>query len=279
MGAVCVAALTVSGELARAGDSALPIGGGYSGQPNVIAIPVKDPEIKAITGALFKPAGAGPFPAIVYMSECAGLSIPADMAVQKQVIDHFMANGVATLIVDPFSPRGEWGGVCEKINDLPYSQRDDKDFVAMAGRGGEDAWAAVAALSAMPDIDANKIFLQGYSFGAISSLFAVDTKNPFKHDAKIAGLIAYYPFCYDTVEPTVATLVLIGEKDDWTLAAACQAVKDKPNLEVVVYPGATHEFATPGLNSEHRGHRMIYDKNAAEEAQKHADAFFATHVK
>jgi hypothetical protein len=52
---------------------ALPIGGGYSGQPNVIAIPVKDPEIKAITGALFKPAGTGPFPAIVYMSGCAGL--------------------------------------------------------------------------------------------------------------------------------------------------------------------------------------------------------------
>jgi len=32
--------------------------------------------------------------------------------------------------------------------------------------------------------------------------------------AKVAGLVAYYPFCYDNVNPLVPTLVLIGEKDD-----------------------------------------------------------------
>jgi dienelactone hydrolase len=131
----------------------------------------------------------------------------------------------------------------------------------------------------MSDIDANKIFAQGYSFGAISSLFAVDTKNPVKHAAKIAGLIAYYPYCYDAVDPTVATLVLIGERDDWTPASACQAVKDKPNMEVVVYPGATHGFAMPGLNTEYLGHHMLYDKNAAEEAQIRADAFIAAQIR
>src|SRR5271165_5778504 len=38
--------------------------GGYA---NAIAIPVDDPEVKAIAGALIKPEGAGPFPVIVYM--------------------------------------------------------------------------------------------------------------------------------------------------------------------------------------------------------------------
>ena len=45
-------------------------GGGYT---NVIPIPVDDPATKAIAGALFKPDGAGPFPAVVYMSGCEGL--------------------------------------------------------------------------------------------------------------------------------------------------------------------------------------------------------------
>jgi dienelactone hydrolase len=81
-------------------------------------------------------------------------------------------------------------------------------------------------------------------------LFAVDTKNPFNHDAKIAGLIAYYPNCFDSVDPTVATLVLTGEKDDWTPASACRSLKDKPKMELIVYPDATHMFAMPGLNTE-----------------------------
>jgi hypothetical protein len=49
------------------------IGGGYT---DVTTIPVNDPAIKAIGGALFKPAGAGPFPAVVYMTVCGGIDGP-----------------------------------------------------------------------------------------------------------------------------------------------------------------------------------------------------------
>jgi hypothetical protein len=35
-----------------------PMAGGYT---NTIPIPVDDPQVKAIAGALFKPQGAGPF--------------------------------------------------------------------------------------------------------------------------------------------------------------------------------------------------------------------------
>ena len=70
-----------------------------------------------------------------------------------------------------------------------------------ATRGGNDAVAALKVVKAMPDIDPTRVFLQGYSFGAISSVFAVDPKTPGTHDAKIAGLIAFYPYCYDNVDP------------------------------------------------------------------------------
>ena len=76
------------------------------------------------------------------------------------------------MIVDPFTPRGEMEGLCSKV--------DEKTFVQYASRGGNDALAAVAVLKAMPEIDPNRIFLQGYSWGAISSLFAVDSATPLK---------------------------------------------------------------------------------------------------
>src|SRR5450759_3629202 len=86
-----------------------PIGGGYT---DVIAIPVNDPAIKAIGGALFKPAGTGPFPAVIYMGGCSGIDSPPQRAQQAATVDHLLSKGVATLIVDPFTSRNELQGVC-----------------------------------------------------------------------------------------------------------------------------------------------------------------------
>jgi dienelactone hydrolase len=55
--------------------------------------------------------------------------------------------------------------------------------------------AALRVLKATPGVDPNRIFLQGYSWGAISSLFAMDPNTPSVHDAKIVGRVAYYPYC------------------------------------------------------------------------------------
>lgn len=242
-----------------------PIGGGYT---NAIAIPVTDPSVKAIAGALFKPEGSGPFPAVVYMSGCNGLNFPPEIQQEKRVIDNFLSNGIATLIVDPFTARGEKDGACDKLNVQGFT------------RGGNDAVAAVKVLKAMPDIDPGKIFLQGYSYGAISALYAVDTKTPGSHDTSVAGLIAYYPYCYDNVDPAVPTLVLIGEKDDWTPAAACKAVTGKTDFELVVYPGATHGFTEPFEKPfDVDGHHLAHDEAATKNAQERVDAFIANRLK
>jgi dienelactone hydrolase len=251
------------------GQAPPPIGGGYT---DVTAIPVNDPAIKAIGGALFKPAGAGPFPAVVYMSGCAGIDSPLNRAVQKTTTDHLLAKGVAILIVDPFTPRNEPSGVCANLGD---NEKANQYF----SRGGNDILAALKVLEATPDIDTQHIFLLGYSYGAIASLFATETKNPANH-AKVAGVIAYYPLCYDGVNPSVPALVLIGEKDDWTPAAKCQAVTGKTNFEVVVYPGATHVFNQPSEKPrDFLGHHFVYDEKATQDAELRADAFMAAHMK
>ena len=257
------------GLQAQTGDQTPPIGGGYT---NVTAIPVNDPAIKAISGALFKPAGAGPFPAVVYMIGCSGLNPPPIQAQLKSDIDHMLAKGMAILVVDSFTPRNEPEGICANLN----GEKAGQYFV----RGGNDALAAVAVVKAMPDIDAKRIFLVGFSFGAISALQAIESKNAASQNVGVAGVVAYYPFCYDGVDPSVRTLVLIGENDDWTPAAKCQAVTGKTNFELVVYPGATHVFNMPSEKPlDVLGHHLVYDEKATQDAQKRADAFMAAQTK
>jgi dienelactone hydrolase len=167
------------------------------------------------------------------------------MALENGLIDHLLAKGVATFMADTGGPL-----------------------------------AAVSAVEARPDIDPNRVFLQAYSCGATASLFAVDArKHPEKRDTKIAGVIAFFPKCYADFDPEVPTLVLIGEKDDWMPPEPCQAIKDKPNYEVVVFPGATHGFVYPsGQAVDLMGHHIVYDEKATLEAQRRIDAFIAAHM-
>jgi dienelactone hydrolase len=117
-------------------------------------------------------------------------------------------------------------------------------------------------------------------FLVVSSLLATDSNNAASRDGGVAGVVAYYPLCYDGVDPSVRTLVLIGEKDDWTPAAKCQAVTDKTNFEVVVFPGATHVFNMPSEKPiDFLGHHFVYDEKATQDAQEHADAFMAAQKK
>jgi dienelactone hydrolase len=260
-------AIVVFPSMSKA-ETAPPMGGGYT---DVIPIPVNDPAVKAISGALFKPTGAGPFPAVVYVSGCGGLNNPADRAQQKVAIDHLLSKGVATLIIDPFTARNEPEGVCANL--------DEKQATQYFIRGGNDVLAALNVLEAMPDIDTKHIFLQGYSYGAISALFAIDRKNSANH-AKVAGIVAYYPYCYDGVDPSAPVLVMIGEKDDWTPAAKCHAVTGKTDFDVVVYPGDTHAFTMNfGKPVDYLGHHMDYDEKSTQDAQQRADAFMAAHMK
>jgi dienelactone hydrolase len=245
------------------------MGGGYA---NVISIPTLggDSTVKAVAGALFKPKGAGPFPAVIYMSGCAGLDVPADRAQQKAVIDHDVAGGKAVLILDSLTPRGMPNGVCGRASDLSL-------FFTRA----DDAYAAQKVLATMPEIDARHIFLQGYSHGANAAMLAAAPIMAAKHGGAVfAGVIAYYPYCGPRMAFAAPTLILAGAKDDWTPAARCEAIKDRPNVELVVYPGATHAFTMPlDQPIAFHGHPIAYDEKATRDAEVRADAFIAARLR
>ena len=256
-----------------------PMGGGYT---NVIPIPVKDPAVKAIAGALFKPQGAGPFPAIVYMPPCGGPNFPLEFQEEKLLIERMLSKGIATFIVDPLMPRGLDKGICDRLlTVLTDVQNKNEAVLQLLTQGGDDAVAALKVVKAMPDIDPKKVFLMGFSSGATASLYATDPQAPGAHDTEIAGVVAYYPLCYDNIEASVPTLVLIGEKDDWAgPVAACQALKSKNNFEIVVYPGATHSFSMRfDKPFDYAGHHLAYDEASTKEAEQRVDAFIDAHLK
>jgi dienelactone hydrolase len=213
---------------------------------------------------------------------CAALLAPSENLLSlefthitsTQLIDHLLSKGIATLIVDSFTPRNELKHVCADLGNLA-----EEKVVQYFSRDSDDALAALNVLRTLPDIDTTHVFLQGYSYGAVASLKATDKTNSAGHNAEVAGVIAYYPYCNDAIDPSVPVLVMVGDKDDWTPAAKCQAAVGKTDFELVIYPGDTHAFT---LNFEepvdYLGHHMVYDEAATKDAQQRADVFIAAHM-
>jgi dienelactone hydrolase len=81
---------------------------------------------------------------------------------------------------------------------------------------------------------------------------------------------------------TVPTLILIGERDDWTRAVACTTMmKNRTGagspVRLIVYPGAHHGFDVVSLQPgrDMFGHRVEYNAAAAEQAAEEVRRFLA----
>jgi dienelactone hydrolase len=255
---------------------------------------------------LSKPAGDGPFPAVVLMHDCSGLGSRSSGAPWRWS-SFLTAKGYVTIWPDSFSTRGHPRGVCTDASPpriLP-SQR------------AADAYAALDHLRTLPFVDAKRIALMGGSHGGSTTLAAiVDTPRNARPDgAQFAAAIALYPGCgrsmggwsvartngghdvagYSGVfKPLAPLLILIGERDDWTpaepcrrLAAAAQAAGQP--VEIVVYPGAHHSFDSPArqvfvaerrnINSPTgQGATTAGDPKAWADAMQRVEGFLAAHL-
>jgi len=230
----------------------------------VVNIPVADPKTKFVAAALFEPEGAGPFPVVIILSGCTGVG--PDAGIVRRVNADYLPKGIATLVVDSFTPRG----ITEACSD------PNLDAVRYRVK---DAYAAMSWLSARSEIDSKHIFLQGYSHGAITAIAAIDAEWPATHQQKFAGVIAFYPYCFSSSKFSVPTIILVGELDDWTPAELCEGIVDKTNVEITVYPKALHAFAMPGLDMMYLGHHVAYQEAATNDAQRRALALIESLIK
>lgn len=156
--------------------------------------------------------------------------------------------GFATLTYDSFAARGTTGAALQgSPGYLPP--------------GVADAYAALRLLSGEPRIDADRIAIIGFSYGAeVAHLTAFEmlrsALNP--GPGRFAAHVAFYPggnFGV-TAEPSAYTgspvLMLLGEKDEnlpvtkienyLTYARAAGAPAP---IETVIYPGAYHAWTVP----------------------------------
>ncbi len=218
-----------------------------------------------LTGRLSRPAGDGPFAAIVLMHGCGGIWRWNDVWAQR-----LTEWGYVVLDVDSFGPRGK-GSICKASGSISGETR------------ALDAHGAKTYLAGLPFVDPARIAVLGMSHGGWATLSAVRRTTaaelalpPFR------TAVALYPWCDGTAELDAPLLILIGALDDWTPAERCQAFAagaySSGDVELKVYPGAHHLFDLAGTDDRQEGHILRYDPQAADDAAKRIAAFLAKHL-
>jgi dienelactone hydrolase len=240
--------------------------------PNVSAQPPKllgylarpDPGLSALAGSQFD--RVGPYPAVVVLHGCGGISSHS-----TGIADRLGSWGYVALAVDSLSPRG----------------------ISSACRGGVlgqafDAYAALRYLATLEDVDPARIAVLGQSIGGGSALYALDRDLGAQYfTERFRAAILYYPGCrIPDANLTAPTLILIGDKDDWTPADRCRdmvarAQSNGASITLQVYPGVHHAFDVaqlrPGIRNP-SGQWLEYNEPAARDADAKVRAFLAANL-
>lgn len=148
--------------------------------------------------------------------------------------------GMATFVVDSFTPRG----ISRTVEDQTLL-----NFAASTA----DALKALALLATDPLIDAKRIGVIGFSRGgnaALNASFVKMRAAVIQDDSQFAAHFIFYASCSEYAKTTGAPLrIFFGSKDSYNTVAACQnnvaALKSTgADVEMTVYDGARHGFDT-----------------------------------
>ena len=225
-------------------------------------------------GHLNKPAGTGPYPAVVLMHGCAGIR-----PTYARWASHLTELGYVTLILDSLGPRSVFN-VCK----TPF-------IIASPQTRAFDAHGALAYLQGLPFVDGARIGVEGWSHGGNSVLAAVNNSGTTaKLPQRFKAAIAFYPYCIGWGDYILPTLILLGEADEWGPLSQCQMLKAQSKnggalIELVAYPGVFHAFDVleleNGLSFEGlhgKTYWLQYNKKAHEDAAKRVRSFLAEHL-
>lgn len=229
-----------------------------------------NPNPVQLQGALRRPEGAGPFGAVVLLHSCNGNYLRIDERWSRTIA----AWGYVTLSVDSFGTRN----IKDTCNQpWPFDM-------------GLDGYRGLKFLAQRFYVDPKRVAVLGFSAGARMALWSVE-RNSIEHlfADRFRAAIAFYPGCNAfSGHMTVPTLILIGERDDWSSAQDCRdMVAGRSSLgitrdgiaargiKLIVYPDAYHAFDVPGHESGKKlfGHWLEYNKAAADQATQEVHRF------
>jgi dienelactone hydrolase len=244
----------------------------------------------AIEATLVRPAGPGPFPAVVQLHGCAGIEAQS-FRWARWLADR----GYVALVVDSFGPRRLEGDCRSGPGDPPITARFD------------DAFGALRYLQSLPGVRADRVAAIGWSQGGVYAMAVINGPSLERARARgvalpatgfAAGIGIYPGGCFSLVKEQVVRplLVLIGEADDWTPAAKCremvEAMRSRgADASIVTYPGAYHYFDVEGqrlevlgqVENENRpggfGATVSYQAEAAADASRRIEEFLGRHLR
>jgi dienelactone hydrolase len=205
-----------------------------------IEIPLSDVRLRAM---LFKPAGNGPFPAIIALHGCEGLKdgTGAILPQYREWGERLQALGYAVLFPDSFGSRGH-GSQC-RVRERPVRASRTRMGDANAAR----RWVQVQQWS-----NAERVSLIGWSHGATAALYTIRRRAEVRDGTPdFRSAIAFYPNCgrlgLTAWSGRVPTLILVGKADDWAAATTCEqmvagARGRSAQVQINIYPGAYHHF-------------------------------------
>ncbi len=221
---------------------------------------------------LYRPAGPGPFPAVVLMHGCGGWQPAVRFSLQTHA--RFLRdNGFVVLNLDSFGPRRATGGKLCADNRALYR--------ALSYRT-QDAFDALHFLQARDDVETSQVFLMGQSNGGAVAIRVAKAASArrYSEGPTFRGVVAYYPWCGEFGGSRVTLgsplLIFAGGRDDWVPADECQGVRSSgAALQVKIYPEAAHSFDLDILPHRYLGNLVGGHPQATEDSRARMLDFFA----
>lgn len=235
-----------------------------------------------LSNGLFKPRGTGPFPVVVLGHTCGGVGASH----MKAHAQELLTAGYAVMLLDSFGTRG-----------LKHCRAQT---IIRSNGTARDAYQAIEALAALPELDRNRIYFSGYSWGGVVApmLASPQSSQAFGSSVRYRAIVSNYGGCVYPTKPGdramwyVASdidrplLMLMAGNDKEFRASDCFPLlpelkaAGKP-VEWHVYEGVHHAWDQP----EHRGNYSIvsslgetnvylYNEQASRDASRRMIEFF-----
>jgi len=213
--------------------------------------------ISQLNGYLARPAGDGPFPALVVVHEAFGLNDNI-----RSIARRFAEERYVALAVDLFSGRNQVVCMFRLLRGLLLNSLDHGGVRGLKG--------ALTFLAQQSGVDAGRIGAVGYCLGGSLAIAWSCT------DDRLKAIAPYYAMNPRPLGAVARACPIVGSypEADFTAKAgrALDAELDKHGVphDIKVYPGAKHSFFNTGWNQ---------DAAAAEDSWARVLAFFEQYIR
>ena len=189
---------------------------------------------------VYKPEGAGPFPAVIVLHGCLGVR-----SKDTRWAQHLRDQGYVALVVDSMTGRGlttagDLTGVCRGLNLWGVTR-------------AVDILASLVHLRTLPYVDGQRVAVVGFSHGAWAALDFVATSSA--DDVRgLRAVVGFYPYCGVASRARwlgwavdVPTLLLLAGQDHVVSPEQCRSLAERTAAQgrpvaFTVYPDARHPF-------------------------------------